>query len=98
MSQVCSQKSMINLVQAARDMRRDAAREQMTILCVAERAKSGAENWFADSIAHVVPVYRQAGAAFERIEPGRDIGTPPQALYINPRDYETYMRWARSMQ
>ncbi len=71
----------------------------MTIADVAERGEGGSLAWFARSIAGVVPVYRvNAQNAFEKIVDSAEIVSNPQALYIQKRDYQTYVRWARSMQ
>jgi hypothetical protein len=91
---------MMSLLEAAEAIYETARRERMVIATVAERAggEAGALAWFAQSIAGVIPIYRARDAqAFEKL-PGQNVGTELQSLYIQKRDYQTYVRWARSMQ
>lgn len=87
-------KTMMTLKDAAKAAYEAARRERMVIVTVAERMDSDPATWFASSIAGVVAVYRR-GDDFERVT---EIGTAPEALYIRREDFDTYVRWARSMQ
>jgi hypothetical protein len=89
---------MMSLMEAAKAAYEIARRERMVIVTVAERAsKDGAIGWFARSIAGVLPIYRGSHAGFEKLA---DASAAPelQSLYIRKQDYQTYVRWARSMQ
>ena len=90
---------MMSLVDAAKAAYEIARREQMVIVTVAERApEDGAVGWFARSIAGVIPIYRSGKAGnFEKLD-GGSIGAELQSLYIRKQDYQTYVRWARTMQ
>jgi hypothetical protein len=91
---------MMSLMDAAQSVYETARRERMVIVTVAERAEgsTGALAWFAHSIAGVIPVYRaRATYEFEKLS-AQSVGTDWQSLYIRKRDYQTYVRWARSMQ
>jgi len=90
---------MMSLREAAEAAYEIARRERMVIVTVAERAsEDGAIGWFAKSIAGVIPIYRNDSAgSFEKLA-GGGVGTELQALYIRKQDYQTYVRWARSMQ
>jgi hypothetical protein len=90
---------MMPLMRAAASAHREARRRRMIIVTVAERAGADAAAWFARSIVSVVPAYRKQGlGVFEKIEDGTQFGEAPEALYIQKRDYKTYLRWAQSMQ
>jgi hypothetical protein len=87
--------SLMDAATAAYEIARD---EQMVIVTVAERApEDGAVGWFARSIAGVIPIYRGSNAGFEKFA-GASVGSELQSLYIRKQDYQTYVRWARSMQ
>lgn len=91
---------MMSLMDAARSIYEAARRERMVIVTVAERMDGapGATAWFAQSIASVIPVYRARDAQeFEKLS-GQSVGTDWHSLYIRKQDYQTYIRWARSMQ
>jgi len=90
---------MMSLLEAAQAAYETARRERMVIVTVAERATAdGAVGWFAKSIAGVIPIYRNGSAgSFEKLE-SSGVGTELQSLYIRKQDYQTYVRWARSMQ
>jgi hypothetical protein len=90
---------MMSLIEAAEAAYEVARRERMVIVTVAERAPDGsAVAWFAKSIAGVLPIYRSARAGnFEKLA-DTNIGSELQSLYIRKQDYQTYVRWARSMQ
>ena len=89
---------MMSLKDAAEAVYEIARRERMVIVTVAERAKDdGVVGWFAKSIAGVLPIYRSSGAGFEKLA-DTSIGSELQSLYIRKQDYQTYVRWARSMQ
>jgi hypothetical protein len=97
---IAGKTKLMSLLEAAEAIYETARRERMVIATVAERAggAAGALAWFANSIAGVIPVYRARDAqAFEKL-PGQNVGTELQSLYIQKRDYQTYVRWARSMQ
>ena len=90
---------MMSLMDAAKAAYEIARREQMVIVTVAERApEDGAIGWFARSIAGVLPIYRSGHAGnFEKLaEAGA--GAELRSLYIRKQDYQTYVRWARTMQ
>ena len=91
--------TMMDLTEAARTAYDIAKREQMPIAFVAEQKQRGgnAVAWFAQSIAGVVHVYRSKESGFEKIGAG-SLGEDVQGLYIQKRDFQTYIRWARSMQ
>ncbi len=90
---------MLPLMDAATMMQSAAQRERMVIATVAEKDAAGAAQWFAGSIASVVPVYRRDGAgAYRKLEAGQEIGSGTADLYIRKRDYPAYLRWARSVQ
>ena len=90
---------MLALTEAAMSVYDAVKRERMVIATVAEKADAGPLSWFALSIASVVPVYRiGVSDVFEKFQGGAGIGTELQSLYIQKRDYRTYVRWARSMQ
>jgi LPXTG-motif cell wall-anchored protein len=92
-------KKMLALTEAATSVYDAAKHERMVVVTVAEKADDGPLSWFARSIASVVPVYRIGlRDAFEKLQGGANIGTDLQSLYIQKRDYLTYVRWARSMQ
>jgi hypothetical protein len=90
---------MMSLLDAAQAAYEIARRERMVIVSVAERAPGeGAVEWFAKSIAGVLPIYRSGGAgSFEKLA-DTGIGSELRSLYIRKQDYQTYVRWARSMQ
>ena len=87
---------MLPIEEAAMQAYADAKREGMTIAWVAENARDAQSpvDWFARSIAGVVPVFRKSGAAYEPAAAGAD----PGSLYIRKQDYRTYIDWARTMQ
>jgi hypothetical protein len=89
--------AMMSLMDAAQAAYEIARRERLVIAIVAERApENGAIAWFARSIAGVIPIYRNGNAGnFEKIA---DAGAELQSLYIRKQDYQTYVRWARTMQ
>ena len=88
---------MMRLQEAAKAAAATAKRERMVIAKIAKEADDGQLTWYARSIAGVVPVYRAAGLrSFEEF--AGNIGAEWQSLYIEKRDYPTYLRWARSMQ
>ena len=90
-------KRMLPLTQAATSVYDTAKRERMVVVTVAEKAGEGPVSWFAKSIASVIPVYRIGiSNAFEKLQGAA--GAELQSLYIQKRDYKTYVRWARSMQ
>jgi hypothetical protein len=92
-------KKMLSLRDAAAAAYQAAKKEGMIIGRVAERADGDAAWWFALSIAGVVPVYQKSAADdFEKLAPGTSVGLQAQSLYIRKQDYQTYLRWARSMQ
>jgi ferredoxin-NADP reductase len=90
---------MMSLMDAAKSAYEIARRERMVIVTVAERApEDGAIGWFARSIAGVLPIYRSGHAGnFEKLAKA-SVTAELQSLYIRKRDYQTYVRWARSMQ
>jgi len=90
---------MMTLMDAAEAVYETARRERMVIVTVAERARGQtALEWFAQSIAGVVPVYRLSNPdTFEKLD-GPSVGAELQSLYIRKSDYQTYIRWARPMQ
>ena len=89
---------MMSLMAAAEAVYEIALREEMVIVTVAERApEDGAIGWFARSIAGVIPIYRGSNAGFEKLA-GASVCAELQSLYIRKQDYQTYVRWARSMQ
>lgn len=90
---------MMSLMDAAKAAYEIARREQMVIVTVAERApEDGAIGWFARSIAGVIPIYRSGNAGnFEKLA-SAGVGGELRSLYIRKQDYQTYVRWARSMQ
>lgn len=89
---------MMSLMDAAKAVYEIARREEMVIVTVAERVpEDGAIGWFARSIAGVIPIYRGSNAGFEKFA-GASVGGELQSLYIRKQDYQTYVRWARSMQ
>jgi uncharacterized protein YaiE (UPF0345 family) len=91
--------AMMPLMEAAEAVYETARRERMVIVTVAERARGQtAVEWFAQSIAGVVPVYRVRDSnTFEKLD-AANVGAELQSLYIRKRDYQTYVRWARPMQ
>jgi hypothetical protein len=89
---------MMSLLEAAEAAYAIARRERMVIVTVAERAKDdGAVAWFAKSIAGVIPIYTSSAGGFEKLATA-SVGSELQSLYIRRQDYQTYVRWARSMQ
>jgi hypothetical protein len=89
--------AMMSLKEAANEVYETARRERMVIAAVAEGPGRNAIDWFARSIAGVIPVYHLGNAnAYEKLasSPGSDL----DSLYIRKRDFPTYVRWARSMQ
>lgn len=89
---------MMSLMDAAKAAYEIARRERMVIVTVAERAsEDGAIGWFARSIAGVIPIYRGGNAGFEKLADA-SATAELQSLYIRKQDYQTYVRWARSMQ
>ena len=89
---------MMSLMDAAKAAYEIAQREEMVIVTVAERApENGAIAWFARSIAGVLPIYRGSNAGFEKLADA-SAAAELQSLYIRKQDYQTYVRWARSMQ
>ena len=90
---------MMPLMDAAKAAYEIARRERMVISTVAERAPAdGVIDWFARSIAGVIPIYCSGNAGgFEKLA-GTGAGAELQSLYIRKQDYQTYVRWARSMQ
>lgn len=91
--------AMMSLMEAAEAVYETARRERMVIVTVAEKARGQtAVDWFAQSIAGVVPVYRLKDSnTYEKLD-GANVGAELQSLYIRKRDYQTYVRWARPMQ
>jgi hypothetical protein len=90
---------MMSLLEAAEAAYEIARRERMVIVTVAERAtEEGAVAWFAKSIAGVIPVYASRDAKAYEMLCHVSVGTELQSLYIRKQDYQTYVRWARSMQ
>jgi hypothetical protein len=89
----------MSLMQAAQEAYDAARRENLVVVSVAEKSSQGALDWFARSIASVVPVYRAGGVrAQERYAGMGGIGADLQSLYIERRDIRTYLRWARTVQ
>jgi hypothetical protein len=89
---------MMSLMDAAKAAYEIARREEMVIVTVAERAPDdGAIGWFARSIAGVIPIYRGSNAGFEKLADA-SAAAELQSLYIRKQDYQTYVRWARTMQ
>ena len=90
---------MMSLLEAAEAAYETARRERMVIVTVAQRAAGeSAVEWFAKSIAGVLPIYRNGGTGnFEKLT-DTGIGSELRSLYIRKQDYQTYVRWARSMQ
>jgi len=89
----------MSLMEAAQEVYETAQREHLVIVSVAERSASGPVDWFARSLASVVPVYRLGGTrAQERFAGAAGIGAELQSLYIDRRDIRTYLRWARTVQ
>ena len=89
----------MSLMAAAQEVYEAAKRENMVVVSIAERSSAGALDWFARSIASVVPVYRAGGVrAQERYAGAGGIGADLQSLYIERRDIRTYLRWARTVQ
>jgi hypothetical protein len=89
--------AMMSLREAANEISETARRERMVIVTVAEAPNRNAIDWYARSIASVVPVYRLGNAnEYEKLagSPGEDL----DSLYIRKRDFPAYVRWARSMQ
>jgi len=90
---------MQSLSQAAHAAFEAAKRERMPIARVAQNAPDGPQSWFAQSIASVVPVYRaDGGATYEKLSRKNEIRAELPSLYIRKRDYQSYVRWARTMQ
>lgn len=89
----------VSLMEASQAVYDAARRERLVIVSVAEKSPAGPLDWFARSIASVVPVYRVSGAsARERYAASAGIGPDLQSLYIERRDIRTYLRWARTVQ
>jgi len=89
----------MSLMEAAQHVYEAAQRERLVIVSVAEKSADGPLDWFARSIASVVPVYRIGGTrAQERFAGRAGIGADLQSLYIERRDIRTYLRWARTVQ
>jgi len=90
--------AMMSLMDAAKAAYEIARREEMVIVTVAERGPDdGAIGWFARSIAGVIPIYRGSNAGFEKLTVA-SVDAELQSLYIRKQDYQTYVRWARTMQ
>lgn len=90
---------MQSLSEAASAAYQAAKRERLPIASVAEKAADGPASWFAQSIASVIPVYRaDSGTAYEKLWRKNEIRAELPSLYIRKRDYQSYVRWARSMQ
>jgi hypothetical protein len=85
----------ISLLKAAGEVLKMAQRERMPLLKGLEHAGENPAEWFARSIAGVVPVCRRNAEGFEVCCWG---DCDPQSLYIRQRDVRTYLRWARSVQ
>ena len=89
----------MSLMEAAQEIYDAARQEKLVVVSVAERSSAGALDWFARSIASVVPVYRAGRVrAQERYAGAGSIGADLQSLYIERRDIRTYLRWARTVQ
>jgi hypothetical protein len=89
----------MSLMEAAQQVYDTAQRERLVIVTVAEKSADGPLDWFARSIASVVPVYRLGAARTqERFAGTAGIGAELQSLYIDRRDVRTYLRWARTVQ
>jgi len=98
---VNSPDKMMPLLEAALMLCAWASREQLAIALTACRIDEtlGAHEWFASSLATIVPVYRKIKEQnFERLERPVDIGSDSRSLYIRKRDIQAYMRWARTVQ
>jgi hypothetical protein len=93
-------KTMLPLMDAAAGVYKAAKKERMVIVTLAENTDAaGPVEWFAQSIASVVPVYREGESnTFEKLEGRTGVGLQPQSLYIRKTDYKRYVRWARSVQ
>jgi hypothetical protein len=85
----------IGLLKAADEVLKTAQRERMPLLKGLEHAGEDPSEWFACSIAGVVPVCRRNADGYEVCCWG---DCDPQSLYIRQRDVRTYLRWARSVQ
>lgn len=83
------------LLSAASTIYKTARRERLPLLHAAESSGEEPTEWFASSIAGVVPVCKRSGLGFESCGWG---DCDPQSLYIRQRDVRTYLRWARSVQ
>jgi hypothetical protein len=89
--------AMMTLKDAANEIYEAAKRERMVIVTVAEAPGRNAIDWFARSIAGVLPVYRAGQASgYEKVAGGADGDL--DSLYIRKQDFPAYVRWARSMQ
>ena len=89
----------MTLMEAAATVYETASNERLVIVTVAEKSEGGPVDWFARSIASVVPVFRIGGARTSlRFAAGAGIGEDLQSLYIERRALRTYLRWARSVQ
>jgi hypothetical protein len=85
----------IPLLKAADEVLKTAQRERLALLKGLEHAGENPAEWFACSIAGVVPVCRRNADGYEICSWG---DCDPQSLYIRQRDVRTYLRWARSVQ
>ena len=83
------------LLSAASTVYKAARRERLPLLQAAESSGEDPKEWFASSIAGVVPVCKRNGLGFETCCWG---DCEPQSLYIRQKDVRTYLRWARSVQ
>ncbi len=89
----------VSLTEAAQTVYDAAKRERLVIVSVAEKSANGPVDWFARSIASVVPVYRAGGVrAQERFAAADGARADITALHIDRKDIRTYLRWARTVQ
>lgn len=100
-ARIGSRNQMMALLDAASAVCEMASGERLPIVVAARRAdeKLSAHDWFARSLATVVPLYRMVdGNVFEKLDGPVDIGTEFRSLYIRKQDIRSYMRWARTLQ
>ena len=83
------------LLSAAETVYQTARREKLPLLHAIEHSGEEPREWFAASIAGVVPVCKRNGVGFEVCGWG---DCEPQSLYIRQKDVRTYLRWARTVQ
>jgi len=83
-----------SLKDAAAQVYAACRREKLALAAVAERNPSGAENWFAQSLLHVVSVYSRRNKATSLVQPSAN----DPDVCVPQTEIARYLTWARSVQ